>query len=260
MLPNAASKSSEQQQQSASNKAPTTRSRSTTPSGSQVFDPPDDQQYYQKPYYQQEGCGNAHHLCMDEDLSSTSSMQHFHLHDAAMQPPTLSAATPTPTALTRTLSVPTSTSTSRPQRCRLVWRRRGIVEPPKWCMRTSSRSWYPTSSRDSLHGSRCPGRGRCTRTLAGLRRRQLSFDSIVHTADGARRSPTLVCESFLEGTAALSEPQVPHPTRSTRTRWHMPTLHRGARRSPRGPAAARRTWSIATVVSAAVQRVMREFG
>ena len=55
------------------------------------------QQYYLEPY-QHEECGNAHHLYMDEDFSSSSSSrQHFHSHGAAVQPPTSSVATaPTP--------------------------------------------------------------------------------------------------------------------------------------------------------------------
>ncbi|ONM24797.1 Protein SHORT-ROOT 1 [Zea mays] len=53
------------------------------------------QQYYQEPY-QQEECGNAHRLYMDEDFSSSSSSrQHFHSHGAAVQPATSSAVTAT---------------------------------------------------------------------------------------------------------------------------------------------------------------------
>ncbi|XP_062190519.1 protein SHORT-ROOT 1 [Phragmites australis] len=59
------------------------------------------QQYYLEPY--QEECGNAHHLYMDEDFSSSSSSrQHFHSHGATVQPPT--SSTPTPTAPTPPLS------------------------------------------------------------------------------------------------------------------------------------------------------------
>jgi hypothetical protein len=55
------------------------------------------QPYYLEPY-QQEECGNAHHLYMDEDFSSSSSSrQHFHSHGSAVHPPTSSVATaPTP--------------------------------------------------------------------------------------------------------------------------------------------------------------------